>query len=78
MYNLKISHGKKILTQFVITHYRDNMYSIKGGTTLTEFRDTVNMQTSIAVEPKSQQLSQISTHLMMAVYDETCSAVTNF
>jgi hypothetical protein len=48
MYNLKVSHEKKILTQFI------NACNIEGGTTFTSFRNT---KTLIAVAWKAQQLT---------------------
>jgi hypothetical protein len=36
------------------------------GITLTSFRNTVNTKTRIAVAQKAQQVTTISTHLMMA------------
>jgi hypothetical protein len=71
------SHEKKTLTPFIITHYRDNTCGI-GVDTLTSFKNTINMKTRIAVARKAQKFLRISTHLMMAKYTETCSAVTNF
>jgi hypothetical protein len=66
IYNLKVSHEKKLLTQFITTHYTDNICGTGGGTTLNSFRNTVNKKTPITVEQKAQQFPRISTHLMMA------------
>jgi hypothetical protein len=45
---------KKILTQFIITHYRDSTCDIEGGASLTSFRNTVNTKRRIAVARKAQ------------------------
>jgi hypothetical protein len=64
MYNLNILPEEKIPTQFVVTHYRDNTCGTGGGTTLTSFRNIINMKTLIAVVQKAQQFPQLS--LVMA------------
>jgi hypothetical protein len=42
---------EKILTQFIITHYRDNTYGIEGGTTLTSLTDCSSIE-GTAVPPE--------------------------
>jgi hypothetical protein len=49
------------------------------GYTIPAFRRHVRIRkTPFAVEQKAQQFPQISTHLMVAEYAETNSAVMNF
>jgi hypothetical protein len=57
---------------------KDNTYGIEGETTLTSFKNIINMKTPIAVARKAQQFPRISAHLKMPDKAETCSAVTNF
>jgi hypothetical protein len=45
---------------------KDNTCDIEGETTLTSFKNMVNMKTSIALLQKTQQFPQISVHLVMA------------
>jgi hypothetical protein len=45
---------------------KDNTCGIGGGTTMTSFKNIVNMKTLIAVVWKAQQFARISMHLMMA------------
>jgi hypothetical protein len=47
-------------------------------TTMTSFKNNVNINTTIAVARKAQQFPPISANLMMAEKAETDSAVTNF
>jgi hypothetical protein len=61
----------------IITHYRDNKCGTEGGTTLTRFKNIVNVATPIAVAWKAQKFPRISTHLMMAEEADT-APVTNF
>jgi hypothetical protein len=55
--NIKIKNipWREILTQFIITHYRDNTCSKEGETALTLFRNIINTKTPIAVALRAQQ-----------------------
>jgi hypothetical protein len=57
---------RKILTQFIITHYREYTCGIQGGTTLTSFKKDVDMKRLIAVAWQAWQFPRISVHQMMA------------
>jgi hypothetical protein len=60
IYNSKISHEMKILTRFIITHYRDNTCGTEGATALTSFKNNVNTKTQVALARKTQQFLPIS------------------
>jgi hypothetical protein len=64
IYNLKIFHKKKMLTQLSYTLQRQYMWHRR--TTMTSFRNIVNIKILIAVVWKAQQLPLISMLLMMA------------
>jgi hypothetical protein len=42
VYKLKVFHEEKVMTQFIISRYRDNTCGTEGGTTLTLFRNIIN------------------------------------
>jgi hypothetical protein len=66
IHNLKLYTEEKILTQFIIAHYRGNTCGIEKETTLIALRNIINTKTPIAVAQKAQQFLQILAHLMMA------------
>jgi hypothetical protein len=74
-----------LYVRHLTTHLIDNRHTKKTQymwhrrrSTLTSFKNIVNMKTPIAVKRKAQQFPRISAHLMMAELAGTCSAVTTF
>jgi hypothetical protein len=55
-----------MLTQFIVTHYRENIFGIEEETTLTSFKNAVNTEAPITVARKAQQFPRISRHLRIA------------